>query len=510
MDGGLAFKPIFDKYNQSIGAVTVDPAKPTTIWVGTGETWVRNSVSVGDGVYRSDRRRRELDEARPRRDRADRPHPRRSRRTATPCWSARPGTCSTTARTAACTARRTAARPGRRCSTWRPTPGAPTWRWTPARPTCSTPPCGSSGARRRSSPRAARRAACSNRPTAARPGSRSDKGLPAGDLGRIALARRAVEAGRRLRHGRGEEDRALPVRRPRRVVDGGERLEPGQHPPVLLLADGGRPVEPRPGLQDGHDRRRQQRRRQDVQRPREPEHHGLQLPQRRARHLGEPEERRAARHRHRRRRLHLARPRRRVAVRRQPAGGPVLPRQLRHGLAVQRLRRPAGQQFVVRAVAAVGRDPEPAVAVAVGRRRVLGVPRSDRPRHHLRRDPGRQPVPRPAVDAREQGHQAVAAEGRAEVPVQLEHADPHEPDAPGHDLLRRAVPLPLARPGRVVGADLARPDDQRPGRSSGSRNRAASRPTTPPPRTTARSSRSASRRRTATSSGSAPTTGTCR
>jgi photosystem II stability/assembly factor-like uncharacterized protein len=53
LDGGLQFTPIFDKYNQSIGAVTVDPSKPATIWVGTGETWVRNSVSVGDGIYRS-------------------------------------------------------------------------------------------------------------------------------------------------------------------------------------------------------------------------------------------------------------------------------------------------------------------------------------------------------------------------------------------------------------------------------------------------------------------------
>lgn len=53
VDGGLQFKPIFDKYNQSIGAVTVDPANAATIWVGTGETWVRNSVSVGDGIYRS-------------------------------------------------------------------------------------------------------------------------------------------------------------------------------------------------------------------------------------------------------------------------------------------------------------------------------------------------------------------------------------------------------------------------------------------------------------------------
>jgi len=53
LDGGLTFKAVFDKYNQSIGAVTVAPSNPKHVWVGTGETWVRNSVSVGDGVYRS-------------------------------------------------------------------------------------------------------------------------------------------------------------------------------------------------------------------------------------------------------------------------------------------------------------------------------------------------------------------------------------------------------------------------------------------------------------------------
>ncbi|MEW5984175.1 MAG: glycosyl hydrolase [Acidobacteriota bacterium] len=53
VDGGLVFKPVFDKYNQSIGAVAVDSSNPKHVWVGTGETWVRNSVSVGDGVYRS-------------------------------------------------------------------------------------------------------------------------------------------------------------------------------------------------------------------------------------------------------------------------------------------------------------------------------------------------------------------------------------------------------------------------------------------------------------------------
>jgi photosystem II stability/assembly factor-like uncharacterized protein len=52
-DGGLTWKPVFDKYNQSIGAIRVSPRDPKTVWVGTGESWVRNSVSVGDGIYKT-------------------------------------------------------------------------------------------------------------------------------------------------------------------------------------------------------------------------------------------------------------------------------------------------------------------------------------------------------------------------------------------------------------------------------------------------------------------------
>lgn len=53
-DGGATFSPIFDEHVQSIGVVTLDPKDPDqTIWVGTGETWTRNSVSVGDGLFRS-------------------------------------------------------------------------------------------------------------------------------------------------------------------------------------------------------------------------------------------------------------------------------------------------------------------------------------------------------------------------------------------------------------------------------------------------------------------------
>lgn len=52
-NGGATAKPIFDDYPQSIGCVKVDPSDPETLWVGTGETWTRNSVSVGKGLYRS-------------------------------------------------------------------------------------------------------------------------------------------------------------------------------------------------------------------------------------------------------------------------------------------------------------------------------------------------------------------------------------------------------------------------------------------------------------------------
>ncbi|MGI8782122.1 MAG: VPS10 domain-containing protein [Acidobacteriota bacterium] len=52
-NGGATFNPVFDKHTQSIGAVAVDQANPETVWVGTGESCTRNSVSVGTGLYKS-------------------------------------------------------------------------------------------------------------------------------------------------------------------------------------------------------------------------------------------------------------------------------------------------------------------------------------------------------------------------------------------------------------------------------------------------------------------------
>ncbi len=54
VDGGTTFKPVFDKQGvQSIGAIALDPSDPKVVWVGTGESWTRNSVSIGNGIWRS-------------------------------------------------------------------------------------------------------------------------------------------------------------------------------------------------------------------------------------------------------------------------------------------------------------------------------------------------------------------------------------------------------------------------------------------------------------------------
>lgn len=52
-NAGASFKPIFDKYIQSIGAMAIDQKNPKIIYVGTGESNMRNSVSIGDGMYKT-------------------------------------------------------------------------------------------------------------------------------------------------------------------------------------------------------------------------------------------------------------------------------------------------------------------------------------------------------------------------------------------------------------------------------------------------------------------------
>jgi photosystem II stability/assembly factor-like uncharacterized protein len=53
-DAGVHWRPIFDDESaQSIGAIAIAPSDPNVVWVGTGESFIRSNVSLGNGVYRS-------------------------------------------------------------------------------------------------------------------------------------------------------------------------------------------------------------------------------------------------------------------------------------------------------------------------------------------------------------------------------------------------------------------------------------------------------------------------
>ena len=53
-DGGTNWAPIFDEQSaQSIGSIAVAPSDSNVVWVGTGETFIRSNVSLGDGIYKS-------------------------------------------------------------------------------------------------------------------------------------------------------------------------------------------------------------------------------------------------------------------------------------------------------------------------------------------------------------------------------------------------------------------------------------------------------------------------
>jgi len=54
VDGGLNWEPVFDDQDvSSIGALAIAPSDPNIVWAGTGETNIRSSISVGNGVYKS-------------------------------------------------------------------------------------------------------------------------------------------------------------------------------------------------------------------------------------------------------------------------------------------------------------------------------------------------------------------------------------------------------------------------------------------------------------------------
>lgn len=53
-NNGITWEPVFYKEKTvSVGDVTIAQSHPEIIWVGTGEATCRNSVTIGDGVYKS-------------------------------------------------------------------------------------------------------------------------------------------------------------------------------------------------------------------------------------------------------------------------------------------------------------------------------------------------------------------------------------------------------------------------------------------------------------------------
>ena len=191
-DYGRTWQPIFDDQpTGSIGAIAVAPSNPDVIYVGSGEGLQRPDLSTGDGIYQSTDGGQDLDAPRPARrpaDPADRRRPEGPeaalRRRARPPVRAERG-----ARRLPLDRRR--ARRSRRSSTRTRTPAPSTSPSTRAtRPRVYAVALGvAAGAVGERRVHAARAAASTSRPTAARPGGRSTNGLPtfADGLGRIGI-----------------------------------------------------------------------------------------------------------------------------------------------------------------------------------------------------------------------------------------------------------------------------------------------------------------------------------
>src|SRR6267154_2468625 len=53
-DGGIHWGAIFDSEAvASIGSLAVAPSDPNVVWAGTGESFIRSHISIGNGIYRS-------------------------------------------------------------------------------------------------------------------------------------------------------------------------------------------------------------------------------------------------------------------------------------------------------------------------------------------------------------------------------------------------------------------------------------------------------------------------
>jgi photosystem II stability/assembly factor-like uncharacterized protein len=53
-DAGATWAPIFDEQNvSSVGSLAIAPSDPNVVWAGTGESFIRSTISIGNGIYKS-------------------------------------------------------------------------------------------------------------------------------------------------------------------------------------------------------------------------------------------------------------------------------------------------------------------------------------------------------------------------------------------------------------------------------------------------------------------------
>ena len=333
------------------------PRTRRTVWVGTGESWTRNSVSIGDGIYKStdggDTWTNVGSAASRSASRGSSSIP-TDGETVYACVAGQ--ALERLARSAASTRRPTAARPGRWSSKGaNPSTGCASVVAGPDEPgSRSSPACGTSAARAGRSARAASRRRRAERQralrvgaTAARPGPRStprprracrpSPGAASRSRSRRPTPSASTRSSRRARSALYRSD------------DGGATWEERDRSQMMvwrpfyfahLIVD---PKNENRVFKPAADSIVVERRRQELQ-------PGVRRRARRlARRLDRPGQHAAPRRRRRRRPLDLVRRRQPVVEGRQPADLAVLPRERGRQGPVPGLRRAAGQQLVGRA-----------------------------------------------------------------------------------------------------------------------------------------------------------------
>ena len=476
---GTSWEPVFDHESaQSIGDVTVDPTNADVVWVGSGEVNPRNSVSWGDGVYKSTNGGKTWTNV----GLKDTRHigrivvdPRNPNTVYVGALGHLWG-------------------PNKERGVFKTIDGGQTWtsslfinarhrrlrsrdgsvrqqhdlrrrvRSAPRRVRGRRSGEGV-GTRQRHLQDDGRRAdvAQADRGTAAgRPGPHRHRRRRQQSVG--ALRRRpdaddrAARVGRRGRAasaGRPENDegrRRVSLGRSRRDVALGERH---RQPAVLLQPGAHRSHQREPPVRHGLDRLGIRRRRAHVQES------DVEHPRRSPRDVDRSQEFQAHPRRQRRRhRCHLGR-RKVVGVPERAGAQPDVFGGRRHAHAVLHLRRRAGLLLVGRSERDAQDDRHPGIRLVQGadRRRFSGPRRSSRLHDRLRRVAERRRRPPRSEERPQYQHQAARALGTAGVPVQLGNAAADLVARFQDDLHRRQLLVQVDQSRRCVDRDQSRADD---------------------------------------------------